>query len=181
MGVFTLFDCICGNPVEIFNHDINEEEFESSYNWMNSVRVVLKDGSVIEPGTYDSYGKVMVNDKFYNVSDNSIGYEEHHEGLVILDKTYDIMIKNPEYPNFIKNHNLYEVISKRGWKHGIGTMGKYIECQTVCVVSEMKKDQVFCPVVDGYPESYEFLNPDICPENKERIDEFICLLIDDML
>ena len=181
MGVFTLFDCICGNPVEIFNHDTNKEDFETKYEWMNSVRVVLKDGSVTEPGSYDGYGNVNVNDKIYKVTDNSLGYQGLYDGLVILDKTYEIMIKDPEYPSFIKNHNLYEVITERGWKHGIGKLVKYLGCQTVCVVSEEKKDEMDCPVVDGLDETYEFVDPRICPENEERIGELISLLIDDML
>ena len=91
------------------------------------------------------------------------------------------MLKDPEYPSFIKNHNLYEVISERGWKHGIGKLVRYLGCQTVCVVSEEKKEEMDCPVVDGLDETYEFLDPRICPENEERIGELISLLIDDVL
>ena len=60
-------------------------------------------------------------------------------------------------------------------------MEKYIGHQDVVVTTPENKEKYFGSMITGSPESYMFLNPDVSPDNYDRIDELISLLIDNYL
>ena len=178
MGCFSLYDSIVGNPSGVTCVDVNPE----NYKWMNEVRAVLRDGTVTDVGFYDNYGRVVVDGKEYPVIDSSLSADhEEHSGFILNDKVYQILKENVEYKAFTKKTNLYEAIKNHGWKSGIGLLEKYIGHQDVVVTTPENKDKYFGSMITGSPESYMFLNPDVSPDNYDRIDELISLLIDNYL
>jgi len=177
MGCFTLYDCVVGNPCGITCLNLSREKMKY-YDWMNVVRVILKDGSVTDIGFYDDYGRVFVDGKEYKVADITSDLTEiEHDGIIIIDKVYEILSSFKEFPTFISENNLYDKIISKGWQPNLGNMKKYIFSQHIMVVPEENKNDYSACVVDGSPESIMFYDPDVCPENYDRVEELCISLL----
>ena len=96
MGAWAEFDVLIHNPAILFEDTEGEhiENFEKLFDWQTHVRVALESGVVTDIGNYDSYGRVEVGDKIYEITE----YSDINEGFMITDYTYQC----------IKNHMLYK-------------------------------------------------------------------------
>ena len=71
------------------------EEKSKKYNWMNSVRVVYKNGKIsAKSGLYNGYGKVLFKDV---LSDTNYP----NDGYILLDKTYKMLKKHKSFLFFL--------------------------------------------------------------------------------
>jgi hypothetical protein len=173
MGIFTVYCAVTGVPLEVVC-DLPEED-KKKYQWCRPV-VVLEDGSVTEPGYYDSYGRVIVNNKTYKVIGYDMEEEIEHDGIAISQKTYEIMKPTIEQC-FGENDNLYQKILKNRHKDKIGMIEKYVGSQQIIITTEDKKNNYHGCVVDGTKESLEFQNPDTCQENFCRMDDLCSFIL----
>jgi predicted DNA-binding WGR domain protein len=116
MGVYTIYDILISNPGYIYydKTKLNDKLFS----WHNSVRVVLKDGTITDKGIYNMEGDVVINKKKflfnsttrYSVSDISTNWLKC-DGYLILDITYKYLVKHPQFKKCIKNNNLYDLLT----------------------------------------------------------------------
>lgn len=173
MGIFTVYCSVTGIPLDVVC-DLPEEEAKF-YQWCRPV-VVLKDGSVTEPGYYDSYGRVIVDDKTYKVIGYDMEEEIEHDGIAITQKTYEIMKPMIEV-EFSEKDNLYQKILKNRYTNRIGMISDYIECQQIIITTEDKKDKYLKPVIHGSRDSLDFRDPGTCPENFCRMDDLCSFII----
>ena len=176
MGFTTVHCAVTGVPLKVEFVNLSEED-KKKYQWCHQSVVVLKDGSVTEPGYYDSYGRVIVNNKTYKV----IGYgmsekEVQHDGIAIAQKTYEIM-KPTIKDCFGENDNLYQKILKNRHKYKIGMIQDCIGSQKIIITTEDEKNNYHYSVVDGTKESLEFQNPDTCQENFCRMDDLCSFIL----
>lgn len=173
MGIFTVYCSVTGIPLEVYC-DLPEGEAEK-YQWCRPV-VVLKDGSVTEPGHYDGYGRVVVNGKTYKVIGYDMEEEIEHDGIAITQRTCEIMKPMIE-ADFGQHDNLYYKILKNRYTYRIGTISDYISCQQIVITTEENKDKYSNPVIHGSKESLEFRDPSTCPENFCRMDDLCSFII----
>lgn len=113
MGVWTEYDILIKNPAVI--HDIDEnysQKWKNMYQWQHKVRVILPDGKVTQPGKYDNYGNIVVNNQKYFISNLDIFDDKPKDGLMIHDITYQYLQKNPLYKKCLQDHNLFKMIQK---------------------------------------------------------------------
>lgn len=116
MGVYTIYDILISNPGYIFYDKTNLND--KLFSWHNSVRAILKDGTITDKGTYDMEGNVVIKKKKllfnsttrYVVSDSSTDWLEN-DGYLILDITYKYLVKHPQFKKCIKNNNLYTLLT----------------------------------------------------------------------
>ena len=184
MGFFLLYDCLTGNPIKANTLGIEKIEAIKKYYWQNMVRLVKKDGSVTDIGFYTGYGTVVINEEeFKGFSPDLCADEVEHDGIVILDRVYQILINDVEYKNFIEGKNLYQELIKWSWKHGLGDMHKYMNSQEFIIISKDfdEKFQHYLPesyCSETNKDIYMFIDPKICEDNKERIEEHISFFTD---
>ena len=185
MGVFELYDCLTGNPIKVDIVGINKAEVIKKYHWQNIVRLVKKDGSVTDIGYYDGCGNVMVNgEKFKGFSPYLRTDEVEHDGIVIIDRVYQILINDVEFESFMRGKNLYQELIKWSWKHGLGRMHNYMDSQEFVIISE-HFDEKFKGHLEGSycsessKDIYMFIDPKVSEDNRERIEEHVSLFTDD--
>ncbi len=163
MGVWTVFDVLIDNPGYVMiEGDYDDENANTKYGWQSDVRVVTKSGEVTEIGYYDSYGRVVLNNKEYEISENS----DEQEGVMISDVTW----------NYIKNHksykdmNLYHMLTSYR-NINTGPPFKYVGQQDVIITSD--RDNYYGAVC--VEDEWAFIDPSL-PEgarNKERIESIV--------
>jgi hypothetical protein len=174
MGIFSMSCSISGVPVGSSCQGVEPK----NYTWVRKVRAVLKDGTVTEIGFYTDYGSIIVNDKEYKVIDKTMSPDEiNHDGFIIIDKVYQMLLENQDYYDYIEGENLYQLIKDRGCKVGLGLIQKYIHNQYITITVPEMKDNFISPVVEGSDEIYLFTDPDVCKENYEEIDKIVSLFI----
>lgn len=184
MGFFLLYDCLTGNPIKVNVIGAKKSEAIKKYFWQNVVRLVKKDGSVTDIGYYDGCGNIVVNgETFKGFSPDLCVDEIEHDGIVIIDSVYQILINDVEYNNFIKGKNLYEELVKWSWKHGLGPMDKYMDSQEFTIISkefdeEFKHHQEGSYCSETSKDIYMFIDPKVCEENQELIGEYVSLFTD---
>ena len=73
MGVWTEYDVLIHNPAVLLEDTEGEpiENFEKLFDWQSHVRVALESGEITDIGNYDSYGRVEVGDKTYEITEYS--------------------------------------------------------------------------------------------------------------
>ena len=124
MGVLNICDILTGN----FGFIYLTGDDKKLYNWNNNIRVVLKNGSVTNIGTYDmEYKAIIIEDKKsifdlfpkenkYWVADEQLLYETidpevySHDGFLLNDYVYNLIKKHKDYKKCVKNKNLYELL-----------------------------------------------------------------------
>ena len=184
MGVFELYDCLSGNPIKVDIVGINKAEAIKKYYWQNIVRLIKKDGSVTDIGHYDGYGNVIINDeKFKGFSPDLCADEIEHDGIVIIDRVYEILINDVEFKSFMKGKNLYQELVKWSWKHGLGRMHDYMDSQEFVIISkdfdeEFKRHTEGSYCSESSKDIYMFIDPKVSEDNKERIEEHVSLFTD---
>jgi len=90
-GIFFIYDMLIGNP-----DCVPSEENTKKYNWMNSVRVIYKNGKISSTsGLYNGYGKVFFkkSSEAVTVSDLMSDWTNDYDGYILLDKTYKMLKK----------------------------------------------------------------------------------------
>jgi len=109
MGMFFVYDMLIGNP-----DCVPSEENTKKYNWMNSVRVVYKNGKISsKSGYYNGYGKVLFKGvkEGVSVSDHLSNGDYLNDGYILLDKTYKMLKKHKSF-GCLKDKNLFELLTK---------------------------------------------------------------------
>ena len=179
MGIFTIFDALTGNPGEISSVGIVDNTFKKKYDWHNKgVRAILKDGTITDKGHYDSYGKVVVGDNNYkviNTWDHFDYTEEEHDGFMLLESIYQLLISNPKYSELAEDYNLYNNL-KTFYNHiWLKPVDKFIHNQVVLVTSKAENENYSNSVCDTV-NSWPFTDPDnrqFGRKNRKRILEII--------
>lgn len=186
MGVFTVYDALTGNPGVIANDGVPDELFEKKYKWHNNgARVVLKDGTITEEGYYDSYGRVIVNERAYGVINtwDQFNYtDDEYDGFMLLEPVYQLLISHPKYNELPDNFNLYLDL-KTFYNHiWLRPLSGLLHSQTVTVIS---KDNLHkyrgLPVVCDTIKSWPFTDPDSTRfgrKNKKRMLDIIDYFLD---
>jgi predicted DNA-binding WGR domain protein len=108
-GMFFVYDMLIGNP-----DCVPSEEKSKKYNWMNSVRVVYKNGKIsAKSGIYNGYGKVLFKDvkEGVPVSDILSDTDYANDGYILLDKTYKMLKKHKSF-GCLKDKNLFDLLKK---------------------------------------------------------------------
>ena len=186
MGVFTVYDALTGNPGVISNDGLPEELFKKKYGWHNNgARVVLKDGSITEEGYYDSYGRVIVNERAYGVINtwDQFDYtDDEHDGFMLLESVYQLLISHPKYSELPDDFNLYSNLKTFINHIWLKPLDKITDSQTVVVISKdlienYRGTEVVCDTVNSWP----FTDPESTRfgrKNKKRMLEIIEYFLD---
>ena len=168
MGVWTEYDVLIHNPAILFEDTECKhiENFEKLFDWQTHVRVALESGEITDIGNYDSYGRVEVGDKIYEITE----YSDINEGLMITDYTYQCIKNHKLY----KGENIYQMLleyKKYGKNINRGPPSNYVGNQDVIV----SREQDYNGYVRIGIEDWAFIDPTL-PEgnrNKERINNIV--------
>jgi predicted DNA-binding WGR domain protein len=109
-GMFFVYDMLIGNPDCV----PALQEKSKKYNWMNSVRVVYKNGKISSTsGFYNGYGKVLFKNikEGVSVSDILSDGDYANDGYMILNKTYKMLKKHKSF-GCLKDKNLFDLLKK---------------------------------------------------------------------
>jgi len=157
-GMFFVYDMLIGNP----NCVPALQENTKKYNWMNSVRVVYKNGKISsKPGFYNGYGKVLFNGvkEGVPVSDILSDGDYANDGYMILDKTYKMLKKHKSF-GCLKDKNLF-VLLKKFYKKNKKNMF-YLSSGSLDIKNSIKEDEI-----------WQLENPDKNLKNRQRIIKII--------
>jgi hypothetical protein len=157
-GMFFVYDMLIGNP----NCVPALQEKSKKYNWMNSVRVVYKNGKIsAKAGLYNGYGKVLFKDvkEGVLVSDILSDGDYANDGYMILDKTYKMLKK---YNSFgcLKDKNLFDLL-KKFYKKNKKNMF-YLSSGAIDIKNSIREDEI-----------WQLENPDNNLKNRQRIIKII--------
>jgi predicted DNA-binding WGR domain protein len=156
-GMFFVYDMLIGNP-----DCVPSEEKSKKYNWMNSVRVVYKNGKIsAKAGLYNGYGKVIFKDseKLVPVSDQMSDGDYANDGYIILDKTYKMLKKHKSF-SCLKDKNLFELL-KKFYKKNKKNMF-YLSSGSLDIKNSIREDEI-----------WQLENPDKNLKNRKRIEKIL--------
>jgi hypothetical protein len=156
-GMFFVYDMLIGNP----NCVPALEENTKKYKWMNSVRVVYKNGKIsAKAGLYNGYGKVLFKDvkEGVSVSDILSDGDYANDGYMILDKTYK-MLKKHKLFICLKDKNLFELL-KKFYKKNKNMF--YLSSGAIDIKNSIREDEI-----------WQLENPDENLKNRKRIEKII--------
>ena len=156
-GMFFVYDMLIGNP-----DCVPSEENTKKYNWMNSVRVVYKNGKIsAKSGLYNGYGKVLFKGikEGVPVSDILSDGDYANDGYIILDKTYKMLKKHKTF-SCLKDKNLFDLL-KKFYKKNKKNMF-YLSYGSIDIKNSIKEDEI-----------WQLENPDKNLKNKKRIGKII--------
>ena len=156
-GMFFVYDMLIGNP-----DCVPSEEKSKKYNWMNSVRVVYKNGKIsAKSGRYNGYGKVLFKDvkEGVPVSDILSDGDYANDGYILLDKTYKMLKKHKSF-GCLKDKNLFDLL-KKFYKKNKKNMF-YLSSGSLDIKNSIKEDEI-----------WQLENPDENLKNKKRIKKII--------
>jgi hypothetical protein len=156
-GMFFVYDMLIGNPDCV----PALEENTKKYNWMNSVRVVYKNGKIsAKAGLYSGYGKVLFKDvkEGVPVSDLMFDSDFANDGYMILDKTYKMLKKHKSF-GCLKDKNLFELL-KKFYKKNKNMF--YLSSGSIDIKNSIREDEI-----------WQLENPDENLKNRKRIEQII--------
>jgi len=156
-GMFFVYDMLIGNPDCV----PGLEENTKKYNWMNSVRVVYKNGKISpKVGLYNGYGKVFFKDikEGISVSDLISDWTNDYDGYMILDKTYKMLKKHKSF-GCLKDKNLFDLL-KKFYKKNKNMF--YLSSGSLDIKNSIREDEI-----------WQLENPDKNLKNRQRIEKII--------
>lgn len=161
-----------------FSENLDKDESER-LRWLRKVRIVRKNGDISEVIDYDGYTTIRVENNEVRLIDPSISFNEDHDGILLIDKVYQMIIDNP---NFNSQRNLYELLKNFCWRSDIGLIDDFCpdighSDLLVCPPEERERytfSNILTPVDECY---YELVDPELCIENTEDlrmiVEEFV--------
>lgn len=160
-GMFFVYDMLIGNP-----DCVPSEENTKKYNWMNSVRVIYKNGKIsAKAGLYNRYGKVIfkkggifTSEEGVPVSDIYLDTDYPNEGYILLDKTYKMLKKHKSF-GCLKDKNLFELL-KKFYKKNKNMF--YLSSGAIDIKNSIREDEI-----------WQLENPDENLKNRKRIEKII--------
>jgi hypothetical protein len=156
-GMFFVYDMLIGNP----NCFPALEENTKKYNWMNSVRIIYKNGKIsAKAGLYNGYGKVFFkkSSEVVSVSDQMSDWTNDYDGYMILDKTYKMLKKHKSF-GCLKDKNLFELL-KKFYKKNKNMF--YLSSGSLDIKNSIREDEI-----------WQLENPDENLKNRKRIEQII--------
>ena len=156
-GMFFVYDMLIGNP----NCVPSLEENTKKYNWMNSVRIVYKNGKIsAKAGLYNGYGKVLFKNvkEGVPVSDIYSDGDYTNDGYMILDKTYKMLKKHKSF-GCLKDKNLFDLL-KKFYKKNKNMF--YLSSGSLDIKNSIREDEI-----------WQLENPDENLKNRKRIIQII--------
>ena len=156
-GMFFVYDMLIGNP----NCVPALEENTKKYNWMNSVRVVYKNGKISsKAGLYNGTGKVIFKGvkEGVPVSDQISDGDYANDGYILLDKTYKMLKKHKSF-GCLKDKNLFELL-KKFYKKNKNMF--YLSSGSLDIKNSIREDEI-----------WQLENPDENLKNRKRIEKII--------
>ena len=157
-GMFFVYDMLIGNPDCV----PALEENTKKYNWMNSVRVIYKNGKIsAKAGLYNGYGEVIFKGVKEGVSVTDIysGGDYADDGYILLDKTYKMLKKHKSF-GCLKDKNLFELLTKFYKKNKKNMF--YLSSGSLDIENSIPEDEI-----------WQLENPDENLKNKKRIEKII--------
>ena len=157
-GMFFVYDMLIGNPDCV----PALEENTKKYNWMNSVRVIYKNGKISSTsGFYNGYGKVFFkkSSETVTVSDLMSDWTNDYDGYMILDKTYKMLKKHKSF-SCLKDKNLFDLLKKFYNKNKKDMFYDFGE-QTIYIAA-IQENKI-----------WQLENPDKNDKNRQRIEKII--------
>ena len=156
-GMFFVYDMLIGNPDCV----PALEENTKKYNWMNSVRVIYKNGKISSTsGFYNGYGKVFFkkSSETVTVSDLMSDWTNDYDGYMILDKTYKMLKKHKSF-GCLKDKNLFDLL-KKFYKKNKNMF--YLSSGSLDIKNSIREDEI-----------WQLENPDKNLKNRQRIIQII--------
>ena len=178
MVVFTIYDALTGNPAKIFNCGLTNHEFNQKYAWHNNgARVIFKTGRISEKGYYDSNGKVIDDGLGFKVIDvwnqDNILYDEH-DGFMLLESVYQLMISHPRFCNLPDNYNLYDNLKEFKNHIWLIPVSNHLHGQTINVSLDKKDDYSNTICNDNY--SWAYIDPNCNVYSKKNKIRINCII-----
>jgi len=154
----------------LITETLDKDEIER-LRWLKSVRIIKKDGVVIGPEDYQGYPSVQVGNRYLRLIDPSMSYHEEHDGLLVIDKVYQMLL---EHPDFNTEKNLYELLKNYYWSSDACYMEDFCEevgyCDVVvCPYGEEERYSFRNVISPEYECYYELVNPEHSIENSEAL------------
>lgn len=174
-----LWDALTAIPSLPLISESFDKDKRDELKWLNDVKVLYKNGNVSDTIKYDGYTNIRIGNNDVRLIDPSISFDEEHDGMIIIDKVYQILIDNP---NFNRQRNLYELLKIFCWRSEFSLIGDYCpdvghSDLLVCLPSERER-YTFSNVVTSADECYyELVDPEMSIENTEVlgmiVEEFV--------
>lgn len=155
--MFFIYDMLTGNPDCV----PALEENTKKYNWMNSVRVIYKNGKIsAKAGLYNGTGKVLFKDvkEGVPVSDILSDGDYANDGYILLDKTYKMLKKHKSF-GCLKDKNLFELL-KKFYKKNKNMF--YLSSGSIDIKNSIREDEI-----------WQLENPDKNLKNRQRIEKIL--------
>jgi predicted DNA-binding WGR domain protein len=155
--MFFVYDMLTGNPDCV----PALEENTKKYNWMNSVRVIYKNGKIsAKSGLYNGYGKVLFKDvkEGVPVSDILSDGDYANDGYILLDKTYKMLKKHKSF-GCLKDKNLFDLL-KKFYKKNKNIF--YLSSGSIDIKNSIREDEI-----------WQLENPDKNLKNRQRIEKIL--------
>ena len=160
-GNFTVYDMLIGNPSFVV-----EKEKSKKYDWMNSVRVVYKNGKIsTKTGFYNGSGKVIFKEGgFFTSEESDVVSDQYSDGIydydgyIILDKTYKMLKKHKSF-GCLKDKNLFDLL-KKFYKKNKNMF--YLSSGSLDIKNSIREDEI-----------WQLENPDKNLKNRQRIEKIL--------
>ena len=172
-----LWDALTAIPSLPLISESFDKDKRDELKWLNDVKVLYKNGNVSDTIKYDGYTNIRIGNNDVRLIDPSISFDDNHDGLLIIDKVYQMIIDNP---NFNSETNLYSHLKNYRWRSDFGLLEDF--CQDIghsdVVVCPPEERYTFTNVVTTTDECYfELINPESSIENTELlgmiVEEFV--------
>ena len=158
-GMFFIYDMLIGNP----NCVPALEENTKKYKWMNSVRVVYKNGKIsAKAGLYNGTGKVIFKEGGIFTSEEGVVVSDiyydgnyDYDGYIISDKIYNMLKKHKSF-GCLKDKNLFDLLKKFYNKNKKNML--YLSSGSLDIKNSIREDEI-----------WQLENPDENLKNRKRI------------